>query len=270
MIATVIAAAQTISLPGDIEANVQEHLRFISAAHVAGVQMLVFPELSLTGYELPLLQRCLLDPGDEVLAPLRALVRQTGMVVTVGAPVAPVDGSTNTLPAIGAITYLPDGTHTVYRKVHLHPGEERYASAGTAGSGLLRLGADKVAQAVCADITHAQHPVQAASAGATLYLAGVLESEAGYLVDSAAMQRYAQQHAMGVLIANHGGPSGGYVSAGKSAFWAPGGDLVVAAPGAGPWLIIASRASGAEPGQWRGQRLLLATPQPVSEGCDCL
>lgn len=255
MIATSLAAAQSISLPGDIEANVREHLRFVTAAHAAGVQMLVFPELSLTGYELPLLQHCLLHPGDDVLAPLRALVRQTGMVVTVGAPVAPVDASTNALPAIGAITYLPDGTHTVYRKVHLHPGEERYASAGTAGSNLLRLGADTVAQAICADITHAQHPAQAAAAGASLYLAGVLESEAGYLADSAAMQRYAQQHTMGVLLANHGGPSGRYVSAGKSAFWAPGGALVVAAPGAGPCLVIATRPMGAPPHQWSGRQL---------------
>lgn len=54
MIAIVIAAAQSISRPGDIEANVREHLRFITAAHAARVQMLVFPELSLTGYELPL------------------------------------------------------------------------------------------------------------------------------------------------------------------------------------------------------------------------
>jgi predicted amidohydrolase len=163
------------------------------------------------------------------------------MVVTVGAPVAPADASTNALPAIGAITYLPDGSHTVYRKVHLHPGEERYASAGAAGSSLLPLGLERVAQAICADITHATHPAHAAQVGATVYAAGVLESEAGYLVDAAAMQQYAQRHAMGVLMANHGGPSGGYVSAGKSAFWAPGGQLVVAAPGAGPWLVIATR-----------------------------
>ena len=250
MIANSLAAAQSISLPGDIEANILEHLRFINAAHGAGVQMLVFPELSLTGYELPLLQRCLLQPDDDVLAPIRALVRQTGMVVTVGAPVTPVDASTNALPAIGAITYLPDGSHTVYRKVHLHPGEERYASAGAAGSSLLPLGLERVAQAICADITHATHPAHAAQMGATVYVAGVLESEAGYLVDAATMQQYAQRHAMGVLMANHGGPSGGYVSAGKSAFWAPGGQLVVAAPGAGSWLVIATRTLGQKSPSW--------------------
>lgn len=198
MIATSLAAAQSISLPGDIEVNVREHLRFITAAHAAGVQVLVFPELSLTGYELPLLQRCL-----------------------------------------------------------LHPGEERFASAGTTGSGLLRLGADTVAQAICADITHAQHPAQAAAAGASLYLAGVLESEAGYRADAAAMQRYAQQHTMGMLLANHGGPSGGYVPAGRSAFWAPGGALVVAAPGAGSWLVVASKPRTTDHIQWTGEAMRL-------------
>lgn len=255
MIATIIAAAQSISVPGDTEANVQEHLRFITAAHAAGVQMLVFPELSLTGYELPLMQRCLLQPDDDVLAPLRALVRQTGMVVTVGAPVAPADASTHTLPAIGAITFRPDGSAVVYRKHHVHASEANFASPGPQATSVISLGLETVGQAICADIGQPTHAALAAQAGATLYLAGVLVSEAGYAKDSAALQQYAQIHGMGTLMANHGGPSGDYISAGKSAFWAPGGDLVVAAPGAGAWLVIASKPDGASDTPWAGSLL---------------
>ncbi|MDP3652792.1 MAG: carbon-nitrogen hydrolase family protein [Rhodoferax sp.] len=257
MIATVIAAAQSISVPGDTEANVQEHLRFITAAHAAGVQMLVFPELSLTGYELPLMQRCLLHPDDDVLAPIRALVRQTDMVVTVGAPVAPADASTHTLPAIGAITFRPDGSAVVYRKHHVHSSEANFASPGPQATSVISLGLETVGQAICADIGQPTHAALAAQAGATLYLAGVLVSEAGYAKDSAALQQYAQIHGMGTLMANHGGPSGDYISAGKSAFWAPGGDLVVAAPGAGAWLVIASMHNTTAPIQWTGEAIRL-------------
>ncbi|OGB29047.1 MAG: hypothetical protein A3F78_19585 [Burkholderiales bacterium RIFCSPLOWO2_12_FULL_61_40] len=248
MIATTIAAAQSISRPGDIDANVQEHLRFISAAHAAGVQMLVFPELSLSGYELPLMQRCLLHPEHPALAPIRALVQHTGMYVTVGAPVANGDA----LPAIGAITFRPDGSAVVYRKHHVHSSEARFASPGAQATRVVALGLETVGQAICADIGQPTHAALAAQAGATLYLAGVLVSEAGYAKDSAALQQYAQIHGMGTLMANHGGPSGDYISAGKSAFWAPGGALVVAAPGAGPCLVIARKTGLTGQTQWSG------------------
>lgn len=257
MIATIIAAAQSISVPGDIEANVQEHLRFITAAHAAGVQMLVFPELSLSGYELPLMQRCLLHPDDEALAPIRALVRRTGVVVTVGAPVAPADASTNALPAIGAITFRPDGSAVVYRKHHVHSSEARFASPGPQATSVISLGQETVGQAICADIGQATHAALAAQVGATLYLASVLVSEAGYAKDSAALQQYAQIHGMGTLMANHGGPSGDYISAGKSAFWAPGGALVVAAPGVGPCLVIARKAGLTDQALWTGHTVYL-------------
>lgn len=253
MIATTIAAAQSISRPGDIEANVQEHLRFITAAHAAGVQMLVFPELSLSGYELPLMQRCLLHPEHPALAPIRTLAQQTGMQVTVGAPVANGDA----LPAIGAITLRPDGSAVVYRKHHVHSSETRFASPGAQVRSVISLGLETVGQAICADIGQATHAALAAQAGATLYLAGVLVSEAGYAKDSAALQQYAQIHGMGTLMANHGGPSGDYISAGKSAFWAPGGALVVAAPGAGSCLVIARKAEPASQALWTGYTLPL-------------
>lgn len=43
----------------------------IAAAQAEGVQLLLFPELSLCGYELPLLRDCALSPDDPRLAPLR-------------------------------------------------------------------------------------------------------------------------------------------------------------------------------------------------------
>ncbi|HJR33258.1 MAG TPA: nitrilase-related carbon-nitrogen hydrolase, partial [Pseudomonas sp.] len=44
-----IAAAQSISVAGDLAANIARHLRFMQVAAEQGVQLLVFPELSLTG-----------------------------------------------------------------------------------------------------------------------------------------------------------------------------------------------------------------------------
>src|SRR5205085_9534817 len=45
-----VAAAQIASVPGDIPANLRKHLDAIDAARSKGVEVLLFPELSLTGH----------------------------------------------------------------------------------------------------------------------------------------------------------------------------------------------------------------------------
>jgi predicted amidohydrolase len=243
-----IAAAQSISVACDIAANVRTHLKFIAAANQAGIHLLVFPELSLCGYELPQLEDCVLFPGDSRLTAIREMVIETQMTVVVGAPVANGVGKA---PAIGAITFFADGRHSIYRKQHLHPGEERFASQGVAESRTDELLGRKFSLAICADTTHASHAQGAAKVGASLYLAGVLVSEAGYAADTTLLQHYASTLHLGGLMANHGGPSGAYVSAGKSAFWSPGGQLVVQAPGVGSVLVVAESQEGG----WSGEYL---------------
>jgi predicted amidohydrolase len=45
-----VAVAQVTSIPGDIDANLRKHLAMIDAARAHGVEVLLFPELSLTGH----------------------------------------------------------------------------------------------------------------------------------------------------------------------------------------------------------------------------
>ncbi len=47
-----IGLAQVDSRLGDLEGNVENHLRWIADARQQGVDLLLFPELSLTGYRL--------------------------------------------------------------------------------------------------------------------------------------------------------------------------------------------------------------------------
>jgi predicted amidohydrolase len=241
-----IAGAQSISVAGNITANVRIHLEFIAAARQAQVNLLIFPELSLCGYELPMLQECLLHADDSRLTALRDMAFEAKMTVVVGAPVFYGAGMA---PAIGAITFFPDRTHSIYQKQHLHPGEEIFASKGNAFSSNSQLQGKPYSLAICADTAHEAHAENAAKSGASLYLAGVLVSQTGYPADSAKMQHYAMSLHLGVLMVNHGGPSGGYTSAGKSAFWAPGGKLVVQTPATGNALVVASNDSGS----WSGE-----------------
>ncbi|WP_295950840.1 carbon-nitrogen hydrolase family protein [Rhodoferax sp.] len=232
-----IAAAQSISVPGDISANVRIHTQFIAAAQHAGVDLLVFPELSLSGYEPALLPGCVLHPGDARLTPLQNLARQARMAIVVGAPIAAPDALR---PYIGAISFFPDGSHSVYCKKHLHASEESFATPGDpAGDNHFAVHGTPLALAICADAMHAPHAERAAAAGASLYIASSVVSVGGYAAEVAQLRQHTRQFGMGVLMANQGGTTGGYVCAGQSGFWAPGGDLVVAAPGTGPVLVVA-------------------------------
>lgn len=117
------------------------------------------------------------------------------------------------------------------------------------GGELLDIHEEKIALAVCADISCADHARHAAENGATVYAASVLITSKGYDADTALLKRYAQDHRMPVLMSNHGGATGGWEPAGRSGFWGVDGELVIAAAGAGECIVIAKQ----ENGNWYGE-----------------
>jgi predicted amidohydrolase len=241
----IIAAAQSTSMAGDLAGNIALHLRFIQVAAAHGVQLLVFPELSLTGYEHGLAVELAIDPDASVLQPLRGFAHNSGVTTVVGMPIRlSEDGPV----LIGALVLGADGSLGVYSKQHLHPGEEVAFAPGGGGEPLV-MGDDTIVLAVCADFSHGSHAAAAAQRGADVYAAGVLITEKGYAPDTALLQGYAAAHSMVVLIANHGGATGGWESAGRSAIWASDGSLIAAAPGIGDLLVIAHRNADG----WTGQ-----------------
>ncbi|WP_210643930.1 MULTISPECIES: carbon-nitrogen hydrolase family protein [unclassified Pseudomonas] len=251
MTAPTFAAAQSISIAGDIQANLVRHQRFMQVAAEQHVQLLVFPELSLTGYERGLAAELAILPEDGILQPLRELARELALTAVVGMPIRLSAGAP---VLIGALVLGADGSLGVYSKQHLHPGEEVAFAPGYGGS-MLAMGPEHVALAVCADFSHASHAAAAAEQGATLYAAGVLITEGGYVPDTALLQGYARQHGMTVLMANHGGATGGWESAGRSAIWGADGAQIAAAPGTGDLLVIARRAADG----WAGHVVPVAT-----------
>lgn len=233
-----LAAAQTLSVAGDLAANIATHAAFIRTAARARVELLVFPELSLSGYEPEYLARCALTPQSVELTPLRELVHATGVTVVLGAPIEAED---QVHPHIGALTLFPDGHVGLYHKQFLHPGEDAFASHAPPGQATYAIDGVTCALSICADSAHPEHAARAAENGAQVYLSSALISPAGYPTDSGRLRHHAQQYGYAVLLANHGGPTGGYASAGRSALWNERGELVIEAPGEGPWLVIGEK-----------------------------
>lgn len=228
-----IAAAQIAAVRGDVDRNLENHVRAIGAAAQQGVQVLVFPELSLTGYEPTLAAALAFVPGDTRLTPLVRLAREHRMTLVVGAPLA-----ATSQPQLGAIAISDAGELSTYAKTHLYPGEEVFFSPGQTPL-VLRRAPHAIGISICADLGHASHPAGYATLGATIYAAGVCLTPKGYAADAACMSRYARDHDMLTVLANYYGPTGEYQTAGRSAIWSPGGQLLAEAAPTGDALVIA-------------------------------
>ena len=239
----IIAAAQSTSVPGDISRNVAHHVRIGTIAAERGAQLLVFPELSLTGYELTIARSKAVRPDCSDLDPLRHLAAHAHMTVVVGAPMLNDKDELH----IAAFAIRPDGTVSTYTKQYVHQSEEEVFTSGPGGPALLLEDAT-VALAICADATHPQHAASAAARGANVYAVGVMITEGGYARKVTLLRNYALEHRMAVLMANYSGATGGEVSAGKSALWSEDGQVVAASTGTEEALVVGMKQNGS----WSG------------------
>jgi predicted amidohydrolase len=230
-----LAVAQSLPHPGDLPASIAHHVALAIAATSAGATLVVFPELSLTGYDLALTARDALAPDDPRLAPLQDVANSSRAILVVGAPVLSPAGL-----HIGALLFAPHQRVRSHFKVHLHDGEEVAFVPGLA-SGPFSLGPDVVSLAICADITHPQHAEAAADQGCTIYAAGCFLTPTGYRTDARRLRDAAARHGFTVLMANFGAPSSRWLAAGKSAVWKPGGTLLAQGPPVGAAVVLARR-----------------------------
>lgn len=217
-----ISVAQIHSVSGDVEENIRRHILAIKKAATLGVSYLVFPELSLTGYEPTLANQLAFTKNDDRLNPLIACAMEHAINIAVGAPLASAG-----LPNIALIIISQSGRVDTYQKMHLHLGEDVYFSPGEHHH-ILSLCGTKIANAICADTSQASHAQIAFGLGASVYVAGVLITEAGYQTDTDLMKSYALKHNMLVAMANHNKSTGGWQPIGKSAMWSNRGLLVSA------------------------------------------
>ena len=161
-----IALCQMNAVVGDIAGNERAILDAIGRARDGGAQLVLFPELALTGYppEDLLLKEHFLRDARAALH--RIAAPTTGTVALVGFTEREDD-------VYNALAVLADGAvQAIYRKVHLPNygvfDEQRYFQSG-AGPALIELGDAKIGLTICEDIWEPGPPAStAARAGATL------------------------------------------------------------------------------------------------------
>ncbi|MSO41771.1 MAG: NAD+ synthase [Solirubrobacterales bacterium] len=175
-----LALAQSNATVGDVEGNLGLARESIERAREAGSQLLVLPELFLSGYppEDLLLRRDFLEAVREALERLAGIAEQIAVVVgfpeSVGANGRAVDPIAPALPpAFNSVALLADGAlQGVYRKMHLPNyavfDERRYFKPGDSPT-VFELDGAMVGLTICEDLWMQGAPETAeAAAGARL------------------------------------------------------------------------------------------------------
>ncbi|GAA4719665.1 carbon-nitrogen hydrolase family protein [Phytohabitans rumicis] len=209
----VIAVAQPRTIAYDVAANAVAHA---DAVRTARARVVVFPELSLTGYEL---DAPAVAGDDARLAPIVRACAETGATALVGAPVE--DGSGREHIAMLAVG--GDGAQVVYRKVYVHESEERFSPGD--GPAVLEVDGWRLGLAICRDTRFAEHDAATAALGMDVYVAAVLDHASQAHVPVERAQRVIADHGVWVATASYAGSTGGGFdqAAGGSAIWAPDG-----------------------------------------------
>jgi predicted amidohydrolase len=176
--------------------------------------VVVFPELSLTGYEL---DADAVAPDDEALAPIVRACTEMQCIALVGAPLSGDDGRVH----IGTLHMSDAGVTVAYRKSYLGGDEAKRFSPGE-GPVAIDVDGWRIGLGICKDTGVAQHISETAALDVDLYAAGLV-----HLPEELGMQdergvRIAHACEAYVAFASFAGPTGGHFdrTAGGSTIWA--------------------------------------------------
>jgi len=233
----IIAAAQTIPKEDNTQQNMDDHCRLVELAALHKAQLIIFPELSLTGYERENAEKLSFVPDDPRLEPLKELAAKHHIIIIAGAPL-----KLTTDLYIGAFIIFPNNTTLLYTKQFLHDGEEINFIPGNVHNPQIILEDESFSLAICADLENTVHAENACKAKSTTYLASIFYSPNGIEGGLNKLQIYAKEHAFNVFMANYGGESYKFQSGGKSSFWSASGELKASLNVSGEGLLVATKA----------------------------
>lgn len=215
-----IALAQIKSHTGVIDKNLKNHIFFLETAIAEKVDLIVFPELSLTNYEPTLAKALAISLDDSLFDSLQELSDQNGIVIGIGLPLKKDVGI-----GIGTLFLQPMKARKSYLKQELHPDEKPYFCKGDSQI-ILNVGNQRIAPAICFESLLESHIIQAHDMGADIYLTSVAKSQKGLEKAFEHYPKMAIKYSMSILMVNTIGNCDDFIAAGQSAVWNHIGELL--------------------------------------------
>lgn len=208
-----LCVAQTRPIKGNSEGNIENHIRLIHLAVLHGAEIIIFPELSLTGYEPSLSKTLATTQEDSRFDIFQEISDTKKIIIGVGIPT-----KQNTGICISMVIFQPQISRQTYSKQLLHTDEYPYFTNGDTQIFLTKK-EHKIAPAICFESLQIEHSSNASKNGANIYFASVAKSAKGV---EKAYQHYpeiAKKFNMTVLMSNCLGQNDDFASVGNSAVW---------------------------------------------------
>lgn len=215
-----ICIAQTQSLKGKIQENIQNHLKFIDQAIDSNADLIIFPELSITGYEPTLAKELATDSFDDTFEAFQMAADKHDIIIGVGMPTKATDGIN-----ISMLIFQAKKEIVIHSKYLLHQDELPYFVSGQQQP-FLQLKGKKIAIGICYETLQREHFTNAVTHGAELYIASVAKPDRG--IDKAYLHfpSIAKEFNIPILMSNCVGYCDDFLSNGQSTVWDAEGKLI--------------------------------------------
>ncbi|SDH48863.1 carbon-nitrogen hydrolase family protein [Winogradskyella thalassocola] len=165
-----ICIAQTQSLKGNVQENIKNHLNIVKRAIKLNSDLIIFPELSITGYEPELAKERATTIENNIFDRFQELSDKNDIIIGIGMPTQSTDRI-----YISMLIYQPYKEPIVYSKQLLHADEIRYFSCGTSQTFLI-INETKIAIGICYETLQRDHFLKAKEYGTDIYIASVAKS----------------------------------------------------------------------------------------------
>ena len=222
-----IAAVQLSGFPGDVRGNLDKIRAAVRVGAEASCRLLLFPEISDLGYDMPAIALGGRDWWPRVRDELSGLAREHGLCLACGVCLPGPDGLANALVAFG-----PQGDIlATYRKIHL------FKATDADETGVFSPGGEIVCfdfegirfgLSICYDLRFPElYRAQALGGCQALLLASAWPKARTDIWQTLCMAR-ALENQCYLLGANRVGTQGAFPFGGWSLFVTPGGEITLA------------------------------------------
>lgn len=215
-----ICLAQIQAVKGNIEANIICHQKWIDLAISNKADLIVFPELSITGYQPKLTRELATNQDDHRFDIFQLISNVNNITIAIGAPIKSSAGV-----LISMLIFQANKPRTSYAKQELHTDEFRYFVQGNSPL-MITINNRTIAPAICYESLQHSHSEKAHKLGADIYIATVAKPKEG--IDKALQHfpKIAAKYSMPVLMVNFIGESETFKNFGNTSVWDDKGVLI--------------------------------------------
>ncbi|UGX88590.1 carbon-nitrogen hydrolase family protein [Phyllobacterium meliloti] len=233
-----IAALQMQAVCGDVGANLARIEQAAMDAAKAGADLLVVPELALTGYGAGEAITALAEPANgSQISQLQAISKANAIAIIAGFAERDGDSVYNS-----AAYVCGDAQPVIYRKSHLYGDYERALfTPEKPASCIIQIAGLKLGILICYDVEFPENVRRLAQAGAQMVIVptALPAGPSGKFIAGHMIQVRAFENQIFVAYVNHAGDDGRFSFAGLSRIAAPDGSLIAASTDTREQLLFA-------------------------------